>query len=113
MVDPMQPPKVDMPPPKIYKEVPLPGNDDSKGKKKNKEFPTGKSQTENDKSNLIIVIVVLVFLLAASAGFVVVHRVTKNWRQRTRREVDIEMQSNLLFQFYGKITILTRTKLSA
>ena len=111
MVD---PPKVDMPPAKIYKEVLLPKTDDSKGKKKNKELPTEKSLIENDKNNhLIVVIVVLVvLLLAASAGFVV-HRVTKNWRQRARRELDIEMQSNLFFQFYGKITILTRTKLSA
>ena len=87
----MQPPKVDMPPAKIYKEVPLPKTGVSKGKKKNGELPTEKSLTENDNSNhLIVVIVVLVFLLAASAGFVV-HRVTKNWRQRTRRELDIEM----------------------
>ena len=104
----MQPPKVDMPPAKIYKEVPLPKTDVSKGKKKNGELPTEKSLTENDKSNhLIVVIVVLVFLLAAllaaSAGFVV-HRATKNRRQRTRRELDIEMQSNLFkFSFMEKL----------
>ena len=101
----MQPPKVDMPPAKIYKEVPLPKTDDSKGKKKNKELPTEKSLTENDKSNhLIVAIVVPVFLLllVASAGFVVL-RVTKNWRQRTRRELDIEMQSNFFFNFMEKL----------
>ena len=100
MVD---PPKVDMPPAKIYKEVLLPKTDDSKGKKKNKELPTEKSLIENKNNHLIVVIVVLVvLLLAASAGFVV-HRVTKNWRQRARRELDIEMQSNLFFNFMEKL----------
>ena len=42
MVDPMQPPKVDMPPAKIYKEVPLPKTDVSKEKRKMENCPLRK-----------------------------------------------------------------------